>query len=250
MHIRLDDVCTSFDRGRTPVLDAITLDIAEGEHVVLLGPSGSGKTTLLRCLLGAVRPDRGTLRIGGLDPADPAQLRTIRRRAGVVRQGNDLVLGLTARTNALLGTAHSWGVREWAAVLRGGTPKRFAERMRRLAENQGITPQLRHRVENLSGGQRQRVALVRAVLPAPSLLLADEPTSGLDPVTSRAAVDTLREAEGVTVVVSTHDLAVARQFPRIVALREGRVCFDGAELTDRAAERIYRGAAAGAEVPA
>jgi ABC-type phosphate/phosphonate transport system ATPase subunit len=246
MHIVMKDLSVSFDPVAPPVLDHISLEIADGEHVVLLGPSGSGKTTLLRCLLGAVTPDAGALRIDGLDPATPSQLRSVRRRTGVIRQGNDLVLGLRAQTNALLGTAPSWGVREWAAVLRGALPGRYAERVLALADEQGIAPQLRKRVELLSGGQRQRVALVRAVLPDPRLLLADEPTSGLDPVTSQAAVDTLRATSGVTVVVSTHDLSIARQFPRIVALREGRICFDGPDLSEEAADAVYRGAEVGA----
>jgi ABC-type phosphate/phosphonate transport system ATPase subunit len=246
MHIELDGVTASFAGRTVPALDDVSLSVAEGEHVVLLGPSGSGKTTLLRCLLGAVAPSSGTIRVDGLDPAAKDDLQTIRRRTGVVRQGNDLVLGLRAQTNALLGTASSWGPREWAAVLRGKVPSRYEERMRALTDAQGVQPYLRSRVEHLSGGQRQRVALVRAVLPEPRLLLADEPTSGLDPVTSQAAVDTLREASGVTVVVSTHDLAIARQFPRVVALREGRVSFDGTELTEDDATRIYQGTAVAA----
>lgn len=243
MHIELKGVCVSFADRDVPALDDISLTIDPGEHVVLLGPSGSGKTTLLRCILGAVTPQAGTLRVGGLNPAAPSELRAIRRKTGVIRQGNDLVLGLRAQTNALLGTAPSWGMREWAAVLRGSIPSRYESRVHSLADTQGIRPFLRSRVEHLSGGQRQRVALVRAVLPEPQLLLADEPTSGLDPVTSQAAVDTLREADGVTVVVSTHDLNIARQFPRIVALRDGHVCYDGGELTDRDAEEIYQGTA-------
>lgn len=239
MNIEVDGVSVLFGGRDTPALDDVSLTIGEAEQVALLGPSGSGKTTLLRCLLGAVTPRAGTIRVGGLDPRSEAELKTIRRSSGIVRQGNDLVLGLRAQTNALLGTAPSWGIREWAAVLRGTVPRRYEERVHALADRQQIRPYLGDRVENLSGGQRQRVALVRAVLPEPRLLLADEPTAGLDPVTSQAAVDTLREATGVTVVVSTHDLGVARQFPRIVALRAGRICFDGAELTDGDAERIY-----------
>ncbi|MFJ6674637.1 phosphonate ABC transporter ATP-binding protein [Actinosynnema sp. NPDC091369] len=239
MNIEVDGVSVLFAGRDAPALDDVSLTIGQAEHVVLLGPSGSGKTTLLRCLLGAVTPRAGTIRVGGLDPSSAAELKTLRRSSGIVRQGNDLVLGLKAQTNALLGTAPSWGLREWTAVLRGTIPGRFAQRVHALADEQRIRPYLGDRVENLSGGQRQRVALVRAVLPEPRLLLADEPTSGLDPVTSQAAIATLRAATGVTVVVSTHDLGVARRFPRIVALRDGKVCFDGHELTDRDAERIY-----------
>ncbi|AQS65959.1 phosphonate ABC transporter ATP-binding protein [Streptomyces pactum] len=243
MKIELKDVSASFADSDAPALNDISLTIDQAEHVVLLGPSGSGKTTLLRCILGAVAPTSGMIRVGDLDPTDDSDLRALRRKTGVIRQGNDLVLGLRAQTNAVLGTAPAWGLREWASVLRGKVPGRYQERVHALAEAQGILPYLRNRVENLSGGQRQRVALVRAVLSEPQLLLADEPTSGLDPVTSQAAVDTLREAKGVTVVVSTHDLGIARQFSRVIALRAGRVCFDGPQLSEHDAEEIYQGTA-------
>ncbi|GGS28924.1 phosphonate ABC transporter ATP-binding protein [Actinokineospora fastidiosa] len=245
MEIRLTGVSVTFPDREHPALDDVSLTVEEAEHVVLLGPSGSGKTTLLRCVLGAVKPTSGTLTVGGKNPAKAAELRAIRRCTGVVRQGNDLVHGLRAQTNAVLGTSPSWGLRDWAAVLRGRVPARYAERVRTLAETQGIQPFLKSQVESLSGGQRQRVALVRAVLPEPRLLLADEPTSGLDPVTAQAAVHTLREASGVTVVISTHDLSIARQFPRVVALRDGRVCFDGPELSERDARDIYEGVEVG-----
>ncbi|WP_017559096.1 phosphonate ABC transporter ATP-binding protein [Nocardiopsis baichengensis] len=239
MHIELSDITAAFKERDDPALDGVSLTIERGEHVALLGPSGSGKTTLLRCLLGAVRPLSGTARVDGLDPTEPRDLRRIRRSSGVIRQGNDLILALRAQTNAVLGTAPGWTAADWVTILRGRVPARFRDQVSRLAERQGILPFLKSRAEHLSGGQRQRVALVRAVLPQPRLLLADEPTSGLDPVTARAAVQALREATGVTVVVSTHDLAIARRFPRIVALRQGRICFDGDHLSEADADAIY-----------
>jgi ABC-type phosphate/phosphonate transport system ATPase subunit len=244
MDIRLTGVSATFPNRGIPALDNVSLTVEEAEHVALLGPSGAGKTTLLRLILGAVTPTAGSLSVGGKNPAKPSELRVIRRCAGVIRQGNDLVHGLKAQTNAILGTSPFWRLRDWAAVLRGRVPARYAERVATLADDHGIRPYLKSHVEHLSGGQRQRVALMRAVLPEPRLLLADEPTSGLDPVTAQAAIRTLREADGATVVVSTHDLSVARQFPRIVALRAGRVCFDGGELSDHDAQDIYGGTAA------
>lgn len=244
MHIRLTGVSTTFPGRETPALDNVSLTVEEAEHVALLGPSGAGKTTLLRLILGAVTPTAGSVDVGGKDPAKHAELRVIRRSAGVVRQGDDLVHGLKAQTNAILGTSSSWRLRDWAAVLRGRVPARYAQRVAALADDQSIRPYLQSNVEHLSGGQRRRVALVRAVLPDPRLLLADEPTSGLDPVTAQAAIRTLRQADGTTVVVSTHDLSIARQFPRIVALRTGRMCFDGGELSDGDARDIYGGTAA------
>ncbi|MGQ0841944.1 ATP-binding cassette domain-containing protein [Actinokineospora sp.] len=224
-------------------MDRLTLHIAEGERVALLGPSGAGKSTLLRALLGAV-PIRGEVRVGALDPyRSERNARTVRAATGFVRQGNDLVLGLSARLNAIMGTSATWRWRDWPRALAGGTPPSLARRLDTLALSHGIADCLSQPARTLSGGQRQRVALVRALLGAPRLLLADEPTSGLDPVTAAAAVDALRDADDrdrpVTVVVATHDLAVARRFPRIVALRDGRLVYDGPVLDDPTAALIY-----------
>ncbi|WP_407563921.1 phosphonate ABC transporter ATP-binding protein [Streptomyces sp. 184] len=244
MNIETEGLAVSFPGRGTPALDDVSITIDHAEHVVLLGPSGSGKTTLLRCILGGVTPDRGRVRVGGLTTARPAELRRIRRRAGVVRQETALVPGLRVQTNAVLGTAPAWRLREWAAVLRGGIPSRHAERVHALADALGIRDYLTDRVENLSRGQQQRLAVLRAVLPAPRLLLADEPTSGLDPVTARAAVDALL-VEGTTVMLSTHDLDLARRFTRVIALRAGRLVHDGSGLSDRDIARIYPGTPVG-----
>ena len=213
--------------------------LRDGEQVALLGPSGSGKSTLLRALLGAV-PVTGEVRVGGRDPyRGAAEARKIRAATGFVRQGNDLVLGVSARLNALMGTAASWRSRDWMLALCGRAPPRHAAALHRLAAAHGIDGCLNRPARQLSGGQRQRVALVRALLPDPRLLLADEPTTGLDPVTASAAVDALRQV-GVTLVVATHDLAVARRFPRVLAIRAGALIYDGPTLDDRTAAAVYR----------
>jgi ABC-type phosphate/phosphonate transport system ATPase subunit len=222
----------------------LTVSIAEGEQVALLGSSGAGKSTLLRALLGAV-PATGRVRVGGLDPyRSTRDATTIRSGTGVVRQGNDLVLGVSARLNALMGTTAAWHARDWVRALTGRVPAPYQGRLEILAARHGIRSCLRQTARELSGGQRQRVALVRALLGQPRLLLADEPTSGLDPVTAEAAVDALRTAgtngdPPVTVVVATHDLAVARQFPRVLAMRDGRLAYDGATLDESTTAGIY-----------
>jgi ABC-type phosphate/phosphonate transport system ATPase subunit len=231
--------------GGVRAVDRLTLRIAEGERVALLGPSGAGKSTLLRALLGAV-PVSGRVRVGGHDPYGPRRAAAwIRSGTGVVRQGNDLVLGVSGRLNALMGTAATWRTRDWLRALTGQIPAPFQSRLETLAAQHGILGCLRQPARELSGGQRQRVALVRALLGQPRLLLADEPTSGLDPVTAAAAVDALRTAGSparpVTVIVATHDLAVARQFPRILAMRDGRLAYDGATLDESVTAGIYRG---------
>ncbi|WP_171074213.1 ATP-binding cassette domain-containing protein [Nonomuraea basaltis] len=231
-----------FPERRLRAVDTVTLRVAEGERVALLGPSGAGKSTLLRVLLGAV-PVTGTVRVNGLDPYGTArERREIRRASGFVRQGGDLVPGLSARLNAVMGTSPYWSPRDWARVLAGRVPAAYEERLAALADRHGITDSLPARVRELSGGQRQRVAVIRALLPGPRLLLADEPTSGLDPVTAEAVVDALcAPGESVTVVVATHDLAVARRFPRILAMRDGRLVHDGDSLDETAAAGVYGG---------
>jgi ABC-type phosphate/phosphonate transport system ATPase subunit len=225
--------------GGKEVLREVDLQVADGEQVALLGPSGAGKTTLLRTLLGAVVPAAGQVRVGGLNPfGSRLELKRIRQASGCVRQRDDLIAGLTAQTNALMATTHSWRLTDWLTVFSGRVPRRYTTPLRDLTERHGITPYLGQRVEHLSGGQRQRVALVRAALPRPRLLLADESTSGLDPVRAATALDHLQEA-GATLLVSTHDLQVARRFNRVIALRDGQVVFDGPRLDAAAVEDIY-----------
>lgn len=224
-------------------VDGLTVHIAQGERVALLGPSGAGKSTLLRALVGAV-PIAGEVRVGGLDPYRGArEASTIRAATGFIRQGNDLVLGLSARMNAIMGTSPTWRTRDWFRALSGRTPRAYTRRLEALTAAHGIARCLDQPARTLSGGQRQRVALVRALLTEPSLLLADEPTSGLDPVTAGAAVDALCDVGGgsrpVTVLVATHDLTVARRFPRILAICGGRLAYDGTALDEDTAALIY-----------
>jgi ABC-type phosphate/phosphonate transport system ATPase subunit len=224
-------------------VDRLSVHIGAGERVALLGPSGAGKSTLLRALLGAVAAT-GTVRVGGRDPHGPArERRAIRMSTGFLRQGNDLVPNSSARLNILMATSAAWRVRDWLRVASGQVPRRYTQRLDALAVRHGIRECLPAPARQLSGGQRQRVALVRALLTEPRLLLADEPTTGLDPVTAAAAVDALTTVGSpdapVTVIVATHDLALARRFGRILAMRAGRLVYDGAGLDESAATAIY-----------
>jgi ABC-type phosphate/phosphonate transport system ATPase subunit len=240
MEVSLEGVTVDYARRGLRVLDDVNLNIGSGEHVALLGPSGAGKTTLLRVLLGFARPVAGQVRVGGGDPFGSwSDATALRRQTGFVRQRDDLVRGLSARTNILMGEAYRWRLWDWLTVARGAVPGRYVERLSSLAERHRVHNVLDMRVDNLSGGQRQRVALVRALLSGPGLLLADEMTTGLDPSRAAAAIRHLRDADGATLVVATHDLTVARRFPRIVAVRDGRIALDGSELGERDVQAIY-----------
>lgn len=242
MFVEVDNVTVQFPRRSEPALQGISLRVEDGEQVALLGSSGSGKTTLLRTLMGAVRPLAGRVAVGALDPhGHPDQIQQLRRSTGMVRQGNDLVQGLSARINALMATTPTWAWIDWTAVARGRAPKRFEGQLLELATRHGITEFLDARVEHLSGGQRQRVALIRALLNDPQLLLADEPTVGLDPPTARAAVEALRGVEASTLIITTHDPEVARGFDRTIGLRDGHIVFDGMRPDRGELAAIYGG---------
>jgi ABC-type phosphate/phosphonate transport system ATPase subunit len=239
------------DRG-VRALDEVSLEIGAGERVALLGPSGAGKSTLLRALLGAV-PATGTVRVGGRNPYHPREVRVVRRATGFLRQGDDLILAVSARLNALLGTLPQWRPPDWARALTGQVPRGWADQLAELADRHGVTECLVAPAGKLSGGQRQRVALIRALLPGPRLLLADEPTTGLDPVTAAEAVRALHGAVGsersseasdavgvaATVLAATHDATVAATFDRVVALRDGRLVYDGPPLDSTTTAQVY-----------
>lgn len=208
-------------------LTDVHLELSPGRRLVVLGSSGAGKTTLLHALLGAVSPATGTVRVGDLDPFRPEDRTSVRRQTGIVLQSGDLVPRMRVRTAAVSGCSHLLDAAGWWALLRGRTPRPLEGRLAALAQEQGVEHLLDRQVHSLSGGERRRVALVRALLGEPLLLLADEPTAGLDPAGAMAAVDALL-AQRTTLVVTTHDPAVAARFERVLALRAGRVVHDGA----------------------
>jgi putative ABC transport system ATP-binding protein len=214
--IELSGVTKRYPGGVTAVR-SVDLSVAYGELVAIVGPSGSGKSTMLHLIGTLDRPTHGTVRIDGHDVATltDRQLSELRaRRIGFVFQQFHLAPGRDAVTNVADG------------LLYHGVPKKEREwRAEAALVRVGLGDRLTHRPHQLSGGERQRVAIARAVAGDPAVLLADEPTGNLDSVSGNAVVDLLRRLHeaGTTVLVITHDHAIADGLPRQVRMLDGEV---------------------------
>ena len=198
------------------ILRGIDLNIQSGEAVGLVGPSGSGKTSLLMLLAGLERPTGGSIHVAGealetLDEDALARLR--RRRVGIVFQAFHLIPTMTALENVAIPLELA-GVPDATAIARASL------------EAVGLGHRLSHLPGQMSGGEQQRVALARAFAPAPSLLLADEPTGNLDGATGHAVMDLLfdlRARHGTTLLLITHDPALAARCGRIIRIADGLI---------------------------
>jgi len=202
-------------------LQDVSFSVASGEIFGLLGPNGSGKTTLFRILATAFPPTSGAVRVKGLDLEQ--QVRAIREKIGVVFQSPSLDPKLTVKEN-LTHQAHLYG-------LSGQTLKK---RSNEMLERLGIQDRVGEKVEKLSGGLKRRVELAKAFLHRPEILILDEPSTGLDP---GARIDlwrylkTLREKEGVTILVTTHLMEEAEHCDRLAILNDGRLVTVGSPET-------------------
>ena len=220
--LQATDLTKVYQRGPSTVraVDGISLSVEAGAFMSIMGRSGSGKTTLLDLLGCLLRPTSGELTIDGRSVigASDGELASIRReRIGFVFQEFNLIPTLTAIENVLM-------------PLRYG-PRRSDGRARadELLELVGLGSRASHRPSELSGGEQQRVAIARALVNEPAVILADEPTGELDTATSDTLMETLRglNAErGVTIIIVTHDAAVAGRTDRVVRLSDGRVVAD------------------------
>jgi putative ABC transport system ATP-binding protein len=216
--IRVRDLVMRLPSGgrSLTILDGITLDVAAGELLAITGPSGSGKSTLLGLVAGLDRPSSGSIVVGGVDITrldEDALARFRRETLGYVFQSYHLIPTLTAVENVAV------------PLEIAGAPNALA-RARELLDDVGLGDRAHHYPVQLSGGEQQRAALARAVALDPGLLLADEPTGNLDSATGTRIIELLlelRRRRGATLVLVTHDDALARHADRVVVLRDGRV---------------------------
>ena len=207
--------------GQLEVLKGIDQHITPGEKVVIIGPSGSGKSTFLRCLNLLERPTEGQILFEGNDITDPkCDINLIRRRMGMVFQQFNLFPHLNVMQNLTLAPIQTGQMSKEAAT------EKATQLLTRvgLLEKAGVYP------KQLSGGQQQRIAIVRALCMNPDVMLFDEPTSALDPEMVGEVLDVMKQlaAEGMTMVVVTHEMGFAREVgDRLLFMDEGRVLEEG-----------------------
>ncbi len=230
--IELERVCRTYMMGGQPLhaLNDVSETIEAGDYVAVMGPSGSGKSTLLNIMGCLDQPSSGSYRlegeeVGALSEAELSQIR--RHKLGFVFQTFHLVPRLSAEENVAF------------PMVFAGVPR--AERLERAdvaLEAVGLRQRAAHRPSELSGGERQRVAIARATVMRPRVLLADEPTGNLDSASGRQVMEVIEHmnAEGLTLVVVTHDPAIASRAKRVVVMADGRIerRMMGADLANQA----------------
>jgi lipoprotein-releasing system ATP-binding protein len=213
--------------GRTlEVLRGVDLEIHDGEMLGIVGPSGAGKSTLLHCMGTLDVPTRGSIRLAGeeITAMPGSRLAELRNRTiGFVFQFHHLLPEFNALENVMM-----------PGLVQGRPRRELQTRAGALLEEVGLLERTLHRPGELSGGEQQRVALARALMLEPRLLLADEPTGNLDSATSLQIHDlffAINKQRGTTIVVVTHNPALAASMPRVVTLRDGRVEKDERRVT-------------------
>ncbi|HET7801940.1 MAG TPA: amino acid ABC transporter ATP-binding protein, partial [Humibacillus xanthopallidus] len=200
--------------GENVVLDDVHLDVTAGQCVVLIGASGSGKSTLLRCVNLLEQVDDGVIELGGVEITDPrVDADEVRSRMGIVFQAYNLFPHLSVLDNVTLAPRRVHKVPRAEAVRSAMT----------MLDRVGLADKAKARPDDLSGGQQQRVAIARAMVNSPQLLLLDEVTSALDPELVGEVLDLLRDlrADGMTMMLSTHEMGFARHVADTVCFLDG-----------------------------
>ena len=226
--MRVENLTKVYGKGENEVraLDGVSFSVEKGEFVAVIGPSGSGKSTLLHILGGVDRPTGGKVFMDGKDvyAQNEEQLAIFRRRqVGLIYQFYNLIPVLNVTENITL------------PVLMDGQ-KVNQNRLTELMTTLNLTGRENHLPNQLSGGQQQRVSIARALAGDPSLILADEPTGALDSKTSHEVLNFLKELneEGNTIVMITHDNAIALEAKHVVRIHDGKINFNG-DVKDYAA---------------
>ena len=234
--IELVDVKKIYDLGEVKVeaLRGATLNIEKGEYVALIGPSGSGKSTLMNTLGCLDRPTSGSFKLAGKEIVSMSRngrAKIRNEKIGFVFQNFNLLNRTSAIENVELPLLYSRGV----------SARQRRKKAIELLELVGLGDRLDHHPGQLSGGQQQRVAIARALINDPAILMGDEPTGNLDTKTSREVINLFRklnQEREITIILVTHDQAVAKNADRIVVLRDGIIVEDTTDA-DRAIEALH-----------
>ena len=211
-------LCKSYNDGKIVinVLNNINLDVAAGEMVAVVGSSGSGKSTLLHLLAGLDKPSSGKVMLNGLnvqDMSEEEKCHSRNRNLGFIYQFHHLLPEFSALENVGM-----------PLLIRGEEPKIIEEKASDLLTQVGLKDRMTHRLNALSGGERQRVAIARALAADPACILADEPTGNLDPQNAERVLELffeLQKKRQTSVVIVTHDLAIAKRANRLFRITEG-----------------------------
>jgi phosphonate transport system ATP-binding protein len=238
--IRFENASVTYPGG-VQALRNVSLEIPDGQMMVIVGLSGAGKSTLIRVINGLVPLSGGDVTIDGtsLRTANARQLREIRSKIGMIFQTFNLVKRTSVLNNVLMGRLHSTGT---LRSMLGWYRAEDVEIAMRALERVGIVEKAYVRASNLSGGQQQRVGIARALAQEPNVLLADEPVASLDPPTSHVVMRDLQRINrdlGITTVVNLHFLDLAKVYgERIIGMRSGELVYDGTGAA--ADENVFR----------
>ncbi|MCU0596788.1 MAG: ABC transporter ATP-binding protein [Desulfobacterota bacterium] len=227
--MELEGVCFSYEKSE--VLKDVSFSLKQGEFLGIIGPNGGGKTTLVKLMLGLLRPDRGTIRILGLEPNAAS------RRVGYVPQSMDLsrAFPISVLDVAFMGR-----------LSRAGIGRRYTgedkDKVRQALEKVGMWPHRHKLMGKLSGGQKQRVFIARALATDPEILFLDEPTAGIDPEFQVTLYDILEELnKRVTIVVITHDIGVVSSYMKSIACVNKHFIFhEGSQITQKMIDMAYQ----------
>jgi phosphonate transport system ATP-binding protein len=241
--LQITDLVKIYEGG-VLALDKVSFEVPKGQFVAVIGLSGSGKSTLLRCINRLIDPTSGKVVWNGIDVTALTEedLRTVRRKIGMVFQHFNLVHRSSVLTNVLAGRL-GYVNPAWSLVNR--FPKQDIEKAMQQLARVSIADKAHNRADELSGGQQQRVGIARALMQDPEMILADEPVASLDPVLAHSIMqylELINKEDGVTVLCSLHFLDLVHRYAdRVIALNEGRLVFEGlpTEIDDKKFKEIY-----------
>ncbi len=233
-------------KNNVKALDNINISINQGEFVAIIGLSGAGKSTLLRCINRMHEISSGQLMVNdtNVSKLKGKEVRTFRRKIGMIFQSFNLVTRTTVLNNVLVSFVPDLSfIRKWTGIFA------YEHKAKALSalDKVGILDKAFVRVDQLSGGQQQRVALARTLAQNPDIILADEPIASLDPITSKQVMEDFKIINrdmNITVLMNIHHVEVALEYAdRIIGVREGKVVYDGkaSEVTEVVLNHIYKG---------